>query len=152
MSPAMASADVVSIPDMSIKGFKGKGAAWANEARARLAGVRKDMQALARQTRAVRGHDYLLTVHVRKHNGQHALRWRLAGRPARHVTWAAAIVTRIVLLPPALAQWYRQAHAAALSLNYRERAIRHELRLADQYLDETTHADRTYEQALARAR
>jgi hypothetical protein len=74
---------------MSIKGFKGKGAAWANETRARLAGIRKDMQALARQTRAVRGHDYLLTVHVRKHNGQHALRWRLAGRPARHVTWAA---------------------------------------------------------------
>ncbi len=135
MSPAMASADVVSIPDMSIKGFKGKGAAWANEARARLAGVGKDMQALARQTQAVRGHDYLLTVHVRKHNGQHALRWRLAGRPARHVTWAA-IVGQIDLLPPALADWYRQAHSAALCLNLQEMAARHELRLAGRYRKE----------------
>jgi hypothetical protein len=34
-------------------------------------------------------------------------------------------------LPPALAQWYRQAHAAALSLNHQEMAARHELRLAE---------------------
>lgn len=135
MSPAMASADVVSTPDMSIKGFKGKGAAWANETRARLAGIRKDMQALARQTRAVRGHDYLLTVHVRKHSGQHALRWRLAGRPARHVSWAA-IVGKVDLLPPALADWYRQAHSAALCLNHQEMAARHELRLAERYREE----------------
>lgn len=135
MSPAMASADVVSTPDMPIKGFKGKGAAWANETRARLAGIRKDMQALARQTRAVRGHDYLLTVHVRKHNGQHALRWRLAGRPARHVSWAA-IVGQVDLLPPALAEWYRQAHAAALCLNHQEMAARHELRLAERFREE----------------
>jgi hypothetical protein len=131
----MASADVVSIPDMSIKGYKGKGAAWANEARARLAGVREDMQALARQTQAVRGHNYLLTVHVRKHNGQHALRWRLAGRPARHVSWAA-IADQVDLLPPALADWYRQAHSAALCLNHQEMAARHELRLAERYREE----------------
>ena len=135
MSPAMALADVVSTADMSIKGFKGKGAAWANETRARLAAIRQDMQALARQTRAVRGHDYLLTVHVRKHNGQHALRWRLAGRPARHVTWAA-IADQVDLLPPALADWYRQAHSAALCLNLQEMAARHELRLAERYREE----------------
>ena len=135
MSPAMLSVDVVSTPDMSIKGFKGKGAAWANETRARLAGIRQDMQALARQTKAVRGHDYLLTVHVRKHNGQHALRWRLAGRPARHVTWVV-IVRQVVLLPPALADWYRRAHSAALCLNLQEMAARHELRLAERYREE----------------
>ncbi len=135
MSPAMASANVVSTLDMSIKGFKGKGAAWANETRARLASIRKDMQALVRQTLAVRGHDYLLTMHVRKHNGQHALRWRLAGRPARHVTWAA-IVGKVDLLPPALADWYRQAHSAALCLNHQEMAARHELRLAERYREE----------------
>ncbi len=131
----MVSADVVSTPDMSIKGFKGKGAAWANETRARLAGIRKDMQALARQTRAVRGHDYLLTVHVRKHNGQHVLRWRMAGRPARHVTWAA-IAGQVDLLPPALADWYQRAHVAALCLNHQEMAARHELRLAERYREE----------------
>ena len=135
MSPDMASADVVSTPYMSIKGFKGKGAAWANETRARLAGIREDMQALARQTRAVRGHDYLLTVHVRKHNNQHALRWRLAGRPARHVTWAA-IAGQVDVLPPALADWYRQAHSAALCLNHQEMAARHELRLAERCREE----------------
>jgi hypothetical protein len=131
----MASADVVSTLDMSIKGFKGKGAAWANETRARLVGIRNDMQALARQTRAVRGHDYLLTVHVRKHNGQHALRWRLAGRPARHVSWTA-IAGQVDVLPPALAAWYRQAHSAALCLNHQEMAARHELRLAERYREE----------------
>jgi hypothetical protein len=120
---------------MSIKGFKGKGAAWTSETRARLAGIRNDMQALVRQTRAVRGHDYLLTVHVRKHNGQHALRWRLAGRPARHVNWAA-IAGQVDLLPPALADWYRQAHVAALCLNHQEMAARHELRLAERYREE----------------
>ena len=135
MSPAMLSVDVVSTPDMSIKGFKGKGAAWANETRARLAGIRKDMHALARQTRAVRGHDYLLTVHIRKHNGQHALRWRLAGRPARHVSWTA-IVGQVDVLPPALADWYWQAHSAALCLNHLEMAARHELRLAEHYREE----------------
>ncbi len=128
----MVSADVVSTPDLSIKGFKGKGAAWAVETRARLAGIRQDMQALARQTRAVRGYDYLLTVHVRKHNGQLALRWRLAGRPARHVSWAA-IAGQVDLLPPALADWYRQTHSAALCLNHQEMAVRHELRLAERY-------------------
>lgn len=131
----MASADVVSTADMSIKGFKGKGAAWVNETRTRLAGIRQEMQALARQTRAVRGHDYLLTVHVRKHNGQHALRWRLAGRPARHVTWTA-IAGQVDVLPPALADWYRQAHSAALCLNHQEMAARHELRLAERCREE----------------
>jgi hypothetical protein len=134
-----------------IKGFKGKGAAWAKQARAQLAEIHAAMRALSRETRSVRGHDYALTVHARGRNGQRSLRWRLAGRPARHVTWTT-IVAQIVLLPPALAQWYRQAHAAALSLNYRERAARHELRLADQYLEETTQADQTYGQALARVR
>jgi len=90
-------------------------------------------------------------VHARGRNGQRSLRWRLAGRPARHVTWTT-IVAQIVLLPPALAQWYRRAHAAALSLNYREMAARHELRLAERCLDETTLADKTYGQALARVR
>ena len=131
----MALTDGVSTPDMSIKGFKGKGAAWVNETRVRLAGIRKDMQALARQTRAVRGHDYLLTVHVRKHNGQHALRWRLAGRPARHATWAA-IAGQVNVLPPALADWYRQVNSAALCLNHQEMAARYELRLAERYREE----------------
>lgn len=129
-----------------IKGFKGKGAAWANHTRSHLAEIHAAMQALSRETRSVRGHDYILTVHARGRNGQCSLRWRLAGRPARHVTWTV-IVTRIVLLPPALAQWYRQAHAAALSLNYREMAARHELRLAERCQDETTLADQFYELA-----
>jgi hypothetical protein len=129
-----------------IKGFKGKGAAWVNHTRAHLAEIHAAMQTLSRETRSVRGHDYALTVHARGRNGQRSLRWRLAGRPARHVTWAV-IVPRIVLLPPALAQWYRQAHAAALSLNNREMAARHELRLAERCQDETSLADQSYEQA-----
>ena len=129
-----------------IKGFKGKGAAWAKHTRTNLAEIHAAMQALSRETRSVRGHDYALTVHARGRNGQRSLRWRLAGRPARHVTWSA-IVTRIVLLPPALAQWYRQAHTAALSLNYREMAARHELRLAERCQDETRLAGQSYEQA-----
>ena len=130
---------------VAIKGFKGKGAAWANHTRAHLAEIHAAMLALSRETGSVRGHDYTLTVHARGRNGQRSLRWRLAGRPARHVTWTV-IVTRIVLLPPALAQWYRQAHAAALSLNFQEMAARHELRLAERCQDETTLADQSYEQ------
>jgi hypothetical protein len=103
---------VVNNRGVPIKGFKGKGAVWANHTRAHLAEIHAAMQALSRETRSVRGHDYILTVHARGRNGQRSLRWRLAGRPARHVTWAV-IVTRIVLLPPALAQWYRQAHASS---------------------------------------
>ena len=134
-----------------IKGFKGKGAAWARQTRAHLAEIHGAMRALSRETRSVRGHDYALSVHARGRNGQRSLRWRLAGRPARHVTWTA-IVTRIVLLPPALAQWYRQAHGLALHLNYQERAARHEQRLAERCQDETTLADQTFEQALGRGR
>jgi hypothetical protein len=129
-----------------IKGFKGKGAVWANHARAHLAEIHAAMQTLSRETRSVRGHDYILTVHARGRNGQRSLRWRLSGRPARHVSWTT-IVAQIVLLPPALAQWYRQAHAAALSLNYQEMAARHELRLAERCQDETTLADQSYELA-----
>jgi hypothetical protein len=147
----MPMADDVSIPGVPIKGFKGKGAAWARQTRAKLAEIHAAMRALSRETRSVRGHDFALTVHARGRNGQRSLRWRLAGRPARHVTWTA-IVAQIVLLPPALAQWYRQAHAAALSLNYQERAARHELRLAERCHDEATQADQIYEQALARGR
>jgi len=134
-----------------IKGFKGKGAAWARQTRAHLAEIHAAMLELSRATRSVRGHDYALTVHARGRNGQRSLRWRLAGRPARHVNWAD-IVTRIVMLPPALAQWYRQAHAAALGLNYQEMATRHELRLAERCQDETTLADQAYEQASSRVR
>ena len=149
MSFEMPMADDVSTPGVPIKGFKGKGAAWARQTRDHLAEIHAAMKSLSRETRSVRGHDYALTVHARGRNGQRSLRWRLAGRTARHVTWTV-IVPRIVLLPPALAQWYRQAHVAALSLNYRERAARHELRLAECCHDETTQADRSYEQALAR--
>lgn len=146
MRSAELNTDDVNNRGVAIKGFKGKGAAWANHARAHLAEIHSAMQALSRETRSVRGHDYTLTVHARGRNGQRSLRWRLAGRPARHVTWTA-IVTRIVLLPPALTQWYRQAHAAALSLNYQEMAARHVLRLAERCQDETTLADQSYEQA-----
>lgn len=139
------SADVNNL-GVVIKGFKGKGAAWVNHTCAHLAEIHAAMLALSRETRSVRGHDYILTVHARGRNGQRSLRWRLAGRPARHVTWVV-IVTRIVLLPPALAQWYRQAHTAALSLNFREMAARHELRLAERCQDETTLANQSYEQA-----
>lgn len=146
MRPAELNTADVNNRGVPIKGFKGKGAAWANHTRAHLAEIHAAMQTLSRETRSVRGHDYALTVHARGRNNQLFLRWRLAGRPARHVTWTA-IVTRIVLLPPALAQWYRQAHAAALSLNYREMAARHELRLAERCQDETSLADQSYEQA-----
>lgn len=146
MRSAELNTDDVNNRGVAIKGFKGKGAAWANHARAHLDEIHAAMQALSRETRSVRGHDYTLAVHARGRNGQRSLRWRLASRPARHVTWAV-IVNRIVLLPPALALWYRQAHAAALSLNYREMAARHELRLAERCQDETTLADQSYEQA-----
>ena len=149
MSPAKSHGEVVSTWGVDIKGFKGKGGqaeAWARQARARLDGIHAAMRALSRETRAVGGHDFTLAVHARGRNSQLALRWRLAGRPARHVTWQA-IASRVDGLPPALAQWYRQAHAAALSLNYREMAARHELRLAERCQDETTLADQSYEQA-----
>ena len=134
-----------------IKGLKGKGAAWARQTRAHLNEIHAAMRELSRETRLVRGYDFALAVHARGRNGQRSLRWRLAGRPARHVNWAD-IVTRIVMLPPALAQWYRQAHAAALGLNYQEMATRHELRLAERCQDETTLADQAYEQASSRVR
>jgi hypothetical protein len=140
VSPAVLNTADVNNRGVPIKGFKGKGAAWANQTRTNLAEIHAAMQTLSRETRSVRGHDYILTVHARGRNGQRSLRWRLAGRPAR-------LVTRIVLLPPALAKWYRQAHAAALSLNYREMAARNELRLAERCQEETTLADQSYEQA-----
>ena len=145
MRPAELNTADVNNRGVPIKGFKGKGAAWANHTRAHLAEIHAAMRALSRETRSVRGHDYTLTVHARGRNGQRSLRWRLAGLLARHVTWTT-IVSRIVLLPPALAQWYRQAHAAALSLNFQEMAARHELRLAERCQDETTLADQSYEQ------
>ena len=133
MSPAKSHGEVVSTWGVDIKGFKGKGGqaeAWARQARARLDGIHAAMRALSRETRAVGGHDFTLAVHARGRNSQLALRWRLAGRPARHVTWQA-IASRVDGLPPALAQWYRRAHAAALLLNHQEMAARHELRLAE---------------------
>jgi len=134
----MPSGEVVSTWGGVIKGFKGKGSqaeAWVRQVRARLAAIHAAMRSLARETRAVPGHDFTLAVHARGRNGQLALRWRLAGRPARHVTWAA-IASRVDGLPPALAQWYRRAHAAALLLNHQEMAARHELRLAERCTEE----------------
>jgi hypothetical protein len=86
----MPSGEVVSTWGVDIKGFKGKGGqaeAWARETRARLAGIHGAMRSLARETRAVPGHDFTLAVHARGRNGQLALRWRLIGpaRPARHL-------------------------------------------------------------------
>ena len=129
----MPSGEVVSTWGVVIKGFKGKGGqaeAWVRETRARLAAIHTAMRSLARETRAVGGHDFTLAVHARGRNGQLALRWRLVGRPARHATWQA-ITGQVDGLPPALAMWYRRAHAAALLLNHREMAARHELRQAE---------------------
>jgi hypothetical protein len=129
----MPSGEVVSTWGADIKGFKGKGGqaeAWARQVRARLVGIHTAMLSLARETRAVPGHDFTLAVHARGRNSQLALRWRLIGRPARHVTWQG-IARRVDGLPPALAQWYRRAHEAALLLNHQEMAARHELRLAE---------------------
>ena len=134
----MPSGEVVSTWGGVIKGFKGKGSqaeAWVRQVRARLAAIHAAMRSLARETRAVPGHDFTLAVHARGRNSQLALRWRLAGRPARHVTWQA-IASRVDGLPPALAQWYRRAHAAALLLNHQEMAARHELRLAERCTEE----------------
>ena len=145
----MSSGQVVSTWGVDIKGFKGKGRkaeAWLSEARARLAGIHGAMRALARETRAVRGHDFTLAVHARGRNGQITLRWRLTGQPARHVTWAA-ITSRVDGLPPALAQWYRRANAAALLLNHREMAARHELRLAERCREEASLANLDHEPA-----
>lgn len=147
MSPVRTSGTVVSTRGADVKGFKGKGSpseAWANEARARLAGIHAAMRDLSRETRAVPGHDFTLTVHARGRNGQLALRWRLTGRPARHVTWAA-LASRVDGLPPALGQWYRRAHGAALLLNHQEQAARHELRLAERYREMTSLASLTLE-------
>ena len=133
MSPALSSGEVVRNWGVDIKGFKGKGSlseTWVRETRARLAGIHAAMRDLARETRTVPGHDFTLAVHARGRNGQFALRWRLTGRPARHITWAA-IASRVDGLPPALARWYRRAHGAALLLNHQEQAARHELRLAE---------------------
>ncbi len=133
MSPYKPSGEVVSTWGVVIKGFKGKGGqaeAWVRQVRARLAGIHAAMRTLARETRAVGGHDFPLAVHARGRNGQLALRWRLIGQPARHVTWQG-IARRVDGLPPALAQWYRWAHEAALLLNHQEMAARHELLLAE---------------------
>lgn len=139
MSSGISFGEVVSTWVVDIKGFKGKGGqaeAWARQARARLDGIHAAMRALSRDTRTVRGHDFVLAVHARGRNGQLALRWRLTSRPARHVTWAS-IASRVDGLPPALAQWYRRAHGAALLLNHQEMAARHELRLAERCREET---------------
>lgn len=140
---------MLSTPGMSLKGFKGKGAAWASQTRVELAEIHAAMHVLSQETRAVRGHDFALTVHSRGKNGQKFLRWRLAGSPPRHVTWEA-IASQVAAQPPALAQWYRQANAAALTFNYQEMAVRHELRLAEQWQDELRQADRAYERAVVK--
>ena len=154
MSSGISFGEVVSTWVVDIKGFKGKGGqaeAWARQVRARLAGVHGAMRVLARETRAVRGHDFNLAVHARGRNGQLVLRWRLTGRPARHVTWAA-IAARVGMLPPALAQWYRRAHEAALLLNHQEMAVRHELRLAERCREEASLANLDHEQTYEPAR
>jgi len=136
--PAKSSGEVVGTWGVDIKGFKGKGRqaeAWLRETLARLDGIQGAMRALSRETRAVQGHDFSLAVHARGRNGQLALRWRLTGRPARHVTWAE-IASRVDGLPPALAQWYRRAHGTLLLLNHQEMAVRHELRLAERCREE----------------
>jgi hypothetical protein len=142
--------DMLSTPGMSPKGFKGKGAAWASQVRVQLAEIHAAMRVLSQETRAVSGHDFILTIHSRGKNGQMSLRWRLAGSSPRHVTWEA-IAAHVAALPPALAQWYRQANAAALTLNYQEMAVRHELRLAEKWQDELRQADRAYERAQPRS-
>ena len=147
----MPSGEVVSTWGGDIKGFKGKGGqaeVWVRATRARLNGIHQAMRALARETRAVRGHDFALADHTRGRNGQLTLRWRLVGRPARHVTWAA-IASRVGGLPPALAHWYRRAHGAALLLNHQEMAVRHELRLAERCREEARSANLDHEQAHA---
>jgi len=141
---------MLSTPHIDLNGFKGKGAAWVAQARAQLAEIHAAMRVLSQETRAVRGHDFSLTVHSRSKNGQKSLRWRLAGTSSQHVTWEA-IVAQVAALPPALAQWYRQANAAALTLNYQEMALRHELRLAEQLQDELRQADMAYERAQPRS-
>jgi len=136
---------MLSTPDVRLKGFKGKGAAWANQVRVQLSEIHSMMRALSQETRAVRGRDFVLTVHSRTKNGQKSLRWRLVGASSsRHVTWEA-IVAQVAALPPALAQWYRQANAAAMTLNYQEMALRYELRLAEQWQDALRQADQAYE-------
>jgi hypothetical protein len=154
VNPARSSGDVVSTWGVGVKGFKGKGdqaEAWARQAHARLDEIHGAMRALARETRAVGGHDFTLVVHTRGRNGQLTLRWRLAGRPARHVTWAA-LASLVDSLPPALGQWYRRAHGAALLLNHQEMAMRHELRLAERCREEARLANLDQEQAHAPAR
>ena len=149
MSPAKSHGEVVSTWGVDIKGFKGKGGqaeAWARQARARLDGIHAAMRALSRETRAVGGHDFTLAVHARGMNGQICLRWRLTGRPAQHVTWQV-IAGRVDGLPPALAQWYRRAHGAALLLNHQEQAARHELRLAERCREEAKLANQDHEPA-----
>lgn len=141
---------MLSTPGMSPKGFKGKGAAWASLVRVQLAEIHAAMRVLSQETRAVSGHDFTLTVHSRGMNGQKFLRWRLAGSSPRHVTWEA-IAAQVASQPPALAQWYRQANAAALTLNYQEMAVRHELRLAEQWQEELRQADLAYERAQSRS-
>lgn len=139
---------MLSTYDVAIKGFKGKGAAWVSQARAQLAEIHAAMHALSKETRAIRGHDFTLVVHTRGKSGQKCLRWRLSGTPPRHVTWEA-IVSQVAALPTALAQWYRQANAAALVLNHQEMVARHELRMALQLQDLQRHADHAYERICA---
>lgn len=150
----MPSGDVVSTWGVGVKGFKGKGdqaEAWARQVHARLDDIHGAMRVLARETRVVPGHDFTLAVHTRGRNGQLVLRWRLVGRPARHVTWAA-LASLVNSLPPALGQWYRRAHGAALLLNYQEMAIRHELRLAERCREEARSANLNQMQAHAPVR
>jgi hypothetical protein len=112
------------------KAFTGRGAQRRlREARQRVDSVHREMEQLARLSRALPGRVMYLCVHRRARTGQATLRWRQAGALAPHLPWPQ--VTRLLLAcAPALADWYRAMNAAVRRLNGAEKQARASLRSA----------------------
>lgn len=116
-------------PKVPLKGKGGALAQWRREAEDRLAAMYRQMDDLARQTRAVEGRRFGLMVYKLRDARQ--LRWRFTsvseGTVGRHATWER-IDAILREFSPVLAQWYRDMHDLALVLNHQEQVARYELK------------------------
>lgn len=117
----------------SYKGpLKGKAHAvrqWVTTAEQRLAAVHEDMESLRQQTKdLVSGESpWSLDIYSITKRGAKSLRWRMVG--GAHSRWDR-IVPLLSHLPPASAQWYREANIRAAVLNAQEQAARYEIKTA----------------------
>jgi hypothetical protein len=81
------------------------------------------MEAVAKTTADMPSRKWTLVVDHGRHSARR-LRWRCSDWS--FTTWRR-LHPALAQLPPVLGQWYRERNSAALTLNCREQAARHEL-------------------------